>query len=104
MQLTRGAVRLTLVRGGGDSKKDASAPRSIAASPAPMLRLVGATPRELSPGARSLLGWLNGEAYRAPLGELPDTGLDLLRIDAAARLAHEARTARPWRARGGEAS
>ena len=105
MRLKNGAVRLTLVRGGNESKKDQGAarrPRPV--QHAPMLRLVGSTPRELSPGAQTLLGWLDGDARRAMLAELPDTGLDLLRIDAAARLAHEARTGAARRARGGEAS
>ena len=105
MRLKPDAVRLTLVRGGDESKKDRGAlPRPLPVQRAPMLRLVGATPRELTPGAQALLGWLNGDAYRSMLAELPDTGLDLLRIDAAARLAHEARMGAARRARGGEAS
>ena len=105
MRLKNGAVRLTLVRGGDESKKDRGAlPRPLPVQRAPMLRLVGATSRELSPGAQALLGWLDDGARRAMLAELPDTGLDLLRIDAAARLAHEARTGTARRARGGEAS
>jgi hypothetical protein len=103
MRLNRGTARLTLMRGGNDTRSPLdAAPRPTPVAPAPRLRLVGATPRQLSPGAHALLGWLNGDAYRLPLGEIPDHGLDLLRIDAAARLAHEAREGRL--ARGGEAS
>ncbi|HEX8851622.1 MAG TPA: hypothetical protein VF761_18995 [Gemmatimonadaceae bacterium] len=105
MRLNRGTARLTLMRGGASAKSETSgAGRSTPVTPAPRLRLVGATPRQLSPGAHTLLGWLNGDAYRLPFAEVPDHGLDLLRIDAAARLAHDARNAAARRARGGEAS
>ena len=105
MRLNRGAARLTLMRSDANAKSETSdVGRSTSVVPAPRLRLVGATPRQLSPGAHALLGWLNGEAYRLPFAEIPDHGLDLLRIDAAARLAHDARNAAARRARGGEAS
>ena len=102
MRVNRSAMHLTLLHGGATNDRQQAVRRR--ARDRAMLRLVRDPRRELSPSAQALLGWLDTATYATTPDLTAREDLDLLRIDVAARLAHEAGLAARGRARAGEAS
>ena len=105
MRVKRDRSHLTLVHGGKTMDPRAPRPGSATRSIRPRLELVRPAPTEpLSPAAQSLLAWLDANTYATTPDLAPREDLELLRLDVAARLAHDARVLAGAKPRAGEAS
>ena len=105
MRVKRERSHLTLVRGGSTTAAPAAPSAFATRSIRPRLALVPPTPAApLSPAAQSLLAWLDANTYAATPDLAAREDLDLLRMDVAARVAHDARVLAGAKPRAGEAS
>ena len=105
MRVKRDRSHLTLVRGGSTTPAPTAPSVFATRSIRPRLELVRPGPAEpLSPAAQSLLAWLDANTYAATPDLAAREDLDLLRLDVAARLAHDARVLAGAKPRAGEAS